>query len=354
MNKKKKVKILIVGPDSPHVSTFISRLNTEDYELKVISSGSYHISFLPNYILDFSLVRFWNLLVTPLKIKQIAKSFCPDVVWMHQANSYSFYPVLALSKHYPLVLTVWGSDILVAPHQSFWVKKMTRYILKNVDSITSDANYLGEKTLEISPNKNTPLHICQFGIQPLDIPIEKQNIIYSNRGHKPLYRVKEIIYAFHRFKQHCTEDWKLVIAGEGEETSNLKKITEDLQLMDDVQFVGFLSPKENAGWYGRSSLYVSIPESDGTAVSLLEAMYYGCIPIVSDLPANREWINHGDNGYVATDLYANFIEKALSIDQQRAQKKNKSLIKEFATPIASRLKFESVIYELLYHKQTFS
>lgn len=354
MIAKKQIKILVIGPDSPHVSTFISRMNTKDYELKVISSGSHHISFLPNYILDFSLVRCWNLLVTPLKIKQIAKSFNPDLVWMHQANSYSFYPVLGLRKHYPLVLTVWGSDILVAPHQSFWTKKMTRYILKNVDSITSDANYLGKKTLELSPKKNTPLHICQFGIQPLDIPIEKQNIIYSNRGHKPLYRVKEIIYAFHRFKQHSTENWQLVIAGDGSETSGLKKITEDLQIMDDIQFVGFLSPQENAGWYGRSKLYASIPASDGTAVSLLEAMYYGCIPIVSDLPANREWINHGENGYVVTDLSTNFIEKALSIDQQRAQKKNKLLIEEFATPSASRLKFESVINKLLNHKQTFS
>lgn len=354
MNKKKKVNILIIGPDSPHVATFISRLNTEDYELKVISSGSHHISFFPNYILDFSLVRFWNFLVTPLKIKRIAKSFCPDLVWMHQANSYSFYPVLGLRKHYPLVLTVWGSDILLAPHQSFWVKKMTRYILKNVDIITSDAKYLAEKTLELSPKKNTPLHICQFGIQPLDIPIEKQNIIYSNRGHKPLYRVKEIIYAFHRFKQHCTENWKLVIAGEGTETSSLKKIAKDLQLMDSVLFVGFLSQIENASWYGRSSLYVSIPESDGTAVSLLEAMHYGCIPIVSDLPANREWIIHGDNGYVANDLSTNFIEKALSIDQQRAQKKNKLLIEKFATPSASRLKFESIIDELLNHKQPLS
>lgn len=354
MNKKKKVKILIIGPDSPHVATFISRLNTEDYELKVISSGSHYISFFPNYILDFSLVKFWHFLVIPLKIKRIAKAFCPDLVWMHQANSYSFYPVLGLRKHYPLVLTVWGSDILVAPQQSSWVKKMTRYILKNVDLITADAKYLGEKTLELSPKKNTPLHICQFGIQPFDIPIAKQNIIYSNRSHKPLYRVKEIIYAFHRFNQNCVEDWKLVIAGEGSETPFLKKIVQDLQLIDNVLFVGFLSSQENASWYGRSILYVSIPESDGTAVSLLEAMYYGCIPVVSDLPANREWINHGENGYVTNDLSTNFIKNALSIDQPRAQKNNKLLIEEFATPNASRLKFESVIDELLNHKKPLS
>lgn len=350
MNKKKKVNILIIGPDSPHVATFIKRLDSEKHVLKVISSGSQHISFSPNHILNFSLVRFWNFLLVPLKIKRIAKAFRPDLVWMHQANSYSLYPVLGLKKKYPLVITVWGSDILVAPQQSEWIKKMTRFILNNVDSITADANYLGEKTLALSPKKDTPVYICQFGIQPLAITTEKENIIYSNRGHKPLYRIKEIINAFYLFQQNNKEDWKLVIAGNGSETKSLQELVKKRKLSEKVEFIGFLSPQENAMWYARAIIFISIPESDGTAVSLLESMHYGCIPVVSDLPANREWITHEDNGYIVGDLSSNFIEEALSIDRFKAQQKNKSLIESLASPDASRIKFELVINELLNKK----
>lgn len=41
----------------------------------------------------------------------------------------------------------------------------------------------------------------------------------------------------------------------------------------------------------KNDVFISIPSSDSTSVSLLEAMCCGLFPIVSDLPANREWIH---------------------------------------------------------------
>ena len=42
--------------------------------------------------------------------------------------------------------------------------------------------------------------------------------------------------------------------------------------------------------------------SDSVSVSLLEAMAHGCIPLLSDLPANREWVGDGDNGLVIASV----------------------------------------------------
>jgi glycosyltransferase involved in cell wall biosynthesis len=58
-----------------------------------------------------------------------------------------------------------------------------------------------------------------------------------------------------------------------------------------VSFVGFArGPEELAALLGEAAVYVSVPSSDGTSVTLLEAMTAGAYPIVSDLEANREWI----------------------------------------------------------------
>ena len=38
--------------------------------------------------------------------------------------------------------------------------------------------------------------------------------------------------------------------------------------------------------------------SDGTSVSLLEAMGAGAFPVVTDITSNREWISDGDNGFL--------------------------------------------------------
>lgn len=54
----------------------------------------------------------------------------------------------------------------------------------------------------------------------------------------------------------------------------------------------------------RSKCYISATKSDGSSLSLLEAMGNGAIPIVSNIPSNREWIVDGING----KLFRNFKE----------------------------------------------
>jgi glycosyltransferase involved in cell wall biosynthesis len=65
-----------------------------------------------------------------------------------------------------------------------------------------------------------------------------------------------------------------------------------------VQFVGRLSADQQAHWYGRAQWYLSLPASDSVSVSVLEALGHGCIPVLSDLPANHELVRSGDNGLV--------------------------------------------------------
>jgi glycosyltransferase involved in cell wall biosynthesis len=51
--------------------------------------------------------------------------------------------------------------------------------------------------------------------------------------------------------------------------------------------------------YARARWYISQPQSDSVAVSVLEALAQGCIPLLSDLPANHELVRCGDNGWLA-------------------------------------------------------
>ena len=163
--------------------------------------------------------------------------------------------------------------------------------------------------------------------------------------HKPLYNIDEIIRAFKKLEDTGRNIYKLVIAATGEETENLKKLTADLKLTDKVTFVGWLSLAENLKWYAKSKFYVSIPDSDATSISLLEAMYYGCYPIVSSLPAKREWISDRVNGaYYKSDF--NFI---LDKDQKvldRVAEINKSVILKKGTVEVAYNKFTNIYKEL--------
>jgi glycosyltransferase involved in cell wall biosynthesis len=49
--------------------------------------------------------------------------------------------------------------------------------------------------------------------------------------------------------------------------------------------------------YAAADLYVSASRSDGSSVSLLEAMACGRPALVSDIPGNREWVEPGGEGW---------------------------------------------------------
>lgn len=65
-----------------------------------------------------------------------------------------------------------------------------------------------------------------------------------------------------------------------------------------IHFFGTMSKTEIRNEMSNNWLYVSAADSDGTSISLLEAMSAGMICIVSDFPSNLEWIQHGHNGFI--------------------------------------------------------
>jgi glycosyltransferase involved in cell wall biosynthesis len=65
-----------------------------------------------------------------------------------------------------------------------------------------------------------------------------------------------------------------------------------------INFLGTKSKVEIRNEMTKNWLYVSAADSDGTSISLLEAMSAGMICIVTDFPSNLEWIQHGYNGFI--------------------------------------------------------
>jgi glycosyltransferase involved in cell wall biosynthesis len=157
--------------------------------------------------------------------------------------------------------------------------------------------------------------------------------------------VDEIIRSFKRLEDTGRNVYRLVIAASGEETENLKRLTADLNLTEKVDFVGWLSLNENLKWYAKSKFYMSIPDSDATSISLLEAMYYGSYPIVSSLPSKREWISDEVNG----SYYKGDIGFILDMDDDilnRVAEINKRVIMKKGTVEVAFQKFTKIYQEL--------
>jgi glycosyltransferase involved in cell wall biosynthesis len=78
----------------------------------------------------------------------------------------------------------------------------------------------------------------------------------------------------------------------------LRALVGELGLADAVVWHGLIAPQRLAAELARCDVSVSIPLSDATSVSLLESMACGLPVVVSDLPANRQWVAGGEGGAV--------------------------------------------------------
>ncbi|PMP95968.1 MAG: hypothetical protein C0169_04930, partial [Thermodesulfobacterium geofontis] len=93
---------------------------------------------------------------------------------------------------------------------------------------------------------------------------------------------------------------KLLIAGEGEELENLKKLVKNLNLEDRVKFLGYLSHKEIPLYLTKSKIGVLPNINEGISeftspLKLFEYIALGLPIVASDLPVFREVLRDREN-----------------------------------------------------------
>jgi L-malate glycosyltransferase len=72
-------------------------------------------------------------------------------------------------------------------------------------------------------------------------------------------------------------------------------------VLDRVQFGGQISQTDLPRWIHMADIYISPSHVDGSSVSLMEALACGLPALVSDIPANKEWISEGIDGWLFPD-----------------------------------------------------
>lgn len=337
-------KLLLVGPgkSSVHLKNYFHLV--EDYFDEILVISNEPIDWAYAKVVNFSLKNPLKFYKNIKRVREIIEDFQPSFIHVHQANSAAYLTIKANRKRHPLILTTWGTDVLVLPEKNPLLKKMVKYCLKNADFVTADAKFMIDKIEELGRSQKNIL--VNFGIDYEDVTIpEKDNFLYSNRLHADLYNIDQIITESKSFLTK-NENWKLIIGARGAKSESLKKLAAETLSENQYEFIGFVDKEVNKSYYLKSKIWISIPSSDGTAISLLEAMGYGCIPIVSDLPANKEWINDGVNGIIYKGDLEAAIKSALNLDGKKVIEQNQAIILSKATKEVNRALFIN-IYEKL-------
>jgi len=229
-------------------------------------------------------------------VSRIIRDFQPDIVNGHFVTTYGTLGVA--SDFHPLVVSMWGSDILVSPKKSKLHLARVLWVLRNCDLLTSDSDYLTDQARRLGKFKTRivtePMGIPDEQFALLSEPIKSDGsgirTILSTRRLEPLYRVDMLIEALARADDRLPS-FSCIIAGDGSERERLQALVKEHDL-DSIAFVGWKGGRDYIDLLRRADIYVSCSESDSTSVSLLEAMAAGTIPVVTDIPGNREWVKN--------------------------------------------------------------
>lgn len=129
----------------------------------------------------------------------------------------------------------------------------------------------------------------------------------------------DLLIDFISYLEQNNVNYIFQIAGEGECGDSIAEYISQKKLQDKVQLLGRLPKSSMYEFWKNQDVFVNVSEYEGTSLSMLEAMAFGCVPVVTDVSGAREFIKAGENGYICNvgDLQgiAECVEK-LALDRE--------------------------------------
>jgi glycosyltransferase involved in cell wall biosynthesis len=206
-----------------------------------------------------------------------------------------------------------------------------------------------------------PIMTQQYGVDidrfhPPPYPTARSSVCLSNRAMVPVSNLESILLAARKLEDQDSSI-RIHLAGNGEQSTFLRRRATQLRLGNRISFLGSIDHDQMPEILRSVSIYVSMSGSDGASLSLMEAMACGAFPVVSDIPANREWITDGINGYLvplnSPDRLAEKLHDAWNHPGLRedAGKHNWSLIREKCDYRKNMAIIESAFLRLAGHSR---
>ncbi len=268
----------------------------------------------------------------------------PDVLHAHWLTSYGMLALAANQPHVPLVVTAHGDDVLIAPDNQL-MRRLVQRVLRAAKLITVPGDPMHRAVVDLLAPQAPPaagIAVFQYGVESTRLAEAGRRAreaagpgplrIVSARALLQLYRVDALIDALAQLDAQDV-DFHCDLLGDGPEREALELQARRHGLGDRVTFHGAVTPAEVERYVGASDVYVSVSESDGVSLALLEALSLGAVPVLSDIPANRPWVNDGATG-ILVDIdpadIADGIKRAARLDRERVAADNLSVVGERA------------------------
>ena len=350
------MRILILGDArSPHTWRWVEHFRDRGDEVHVASFRERETPGTQLHLLRTFGLGKAGYLLNVVKLGRLYRALQPDIVHAHHVTSYGL--LAAVAGLQPLIVTTWGSDILVTPRESRVLRWATSWALRAATKVTTVAEHMVPAVTALGVPRERVSSITfgvdrgLFNTNGRATPTVQPFTIVSTRMFAPIYDVPTLIRALARLRDRGLE-FRALLVGDGPLREQIKTFLTKLDIADRVTLLGFVEPAHLPETLRQSDVFVSASLSDGNNVSLTESMACGCFPVASDIPANRSWIESGRNGMlfpVGNDLaLADCLEQCARAPEllETAQSINQRIVADTADWAVSARSMEA-LYDLV-------
>jgi len=224
----------------------------------------------------------------------------------HAAAAYMAKKILEQEgRHIPVITTLHGTDITLVGRDKTYAPVVT-FSINQSDAITAVSNNLKEETykffqidkdIEVIHNF---VDVQRFSKKPIDafkkvIAPNGERILLHASNFRKLKRVDDVIKIFARVNEVIPS--RLLLVGDGPERPVAEELVRQLDLCDEVRFVGKQQDMEDI--FAVADLFLLPSEYESFGLSALEAMAGGSPVICSNAGGLPEIVIPGENGFMS-------------------------------------------------------
>ncbi len=265
------------------------------------------------------------------KMVEVAKFEKLDLIHAHYAIPHATSAYIAKQilndEHLRIITTLHGTDITLIGLEPSFLSVM-KFSIEKSDGVTAVSRFLKEKTItnyginkeiEVIPNfVDTELfkRMADTNLRKTIAPNGEKILIHIS-NFRIVKRVTDVIRIFNLVLKKIPS--KLVLVGDGPDRSNCENLCRELQLGDNVKFLG--KQAELVELLSAADLFLMPSQSESFGLSALEAMACEVPVISSSVGGLPELVVHGETGYIAeigdVERMAKYATELLSNNTRR-------------------------------------
>jgi glycosyltransferase involved in cell wall biosynthesis len=288
----------------PHVDPYLDHFSKRGHDVHFVALTPGHRRTVPTQEVggDGALSRLCGkstYIPAILRARKVVRLLCPDIVHAHYATSAGLAAYVC--GIHPWVVTAHGTDVTLGVKSLIW-RNLLRELFRKADCVNPVSDGLRQMvaSLGIPAGKietftfGIDTQLFRFVERPLSNLPDPLRLVCT-RWFEPVYDHATILRSMAILKARGIP-FHLTLIGEGSIRPQIERLVGEVGIQDQVTFAGAVPNASLPEQLARHDIYLSASTRDGTSLSLLESMAVGLYPIVSDIPANSEWITPGQNG----------------------------------------------------------